>query len=288
MTILSIIILSYNTEALTLRCIKLIVSQYKEELKNGGLEIVVVDNASSDGSVEAIQNYSSKLKIIQNERNLGFAKGCNVGAKESKGKYILFLNSDTQVLDKGFLKMIEFMDSNEKIGILGGKLLNVDHSPQPSTGKFYNLFNLFLMLAGGERFGLLRKSPKNIEKVDWVSGACMMIRQSAFGQLKGFDENFFMYIEDMELCFRARQLGFLTYFYPNIEILHKELGSSNRSFATIHIYKGLLYFYSKHKSHFQYIIAKTLLRTKAKIGIFIGGFTDNSSLTETYRRAIKF
>ena len=144
------------------------------------------------------------------------------------------------------------------------------------------------MLIGSERFGLLRKSPKNIERVDWVSGACLMIGKSVFDQLKGFDENFFMYIEDMELCFRANKLGFLTYFYPDIKIIHKELGSSNRSFAIIHIYKGLLYFYSKHKGYFQYIIAKVMLEVKAKVGIVVGFLIGNSSLKKTYIEAIKF
>ena len=291
MVILSIIILSYNTKELTVKCLESIVSQYMEQLENGEFEIIVVDNASTDGSPSVISNFQfpiSNLKIIENKENVGFAKGCNVGAKAAKGEYVLFLNSDTEVLDRGFLKMVEFLDKNPKIGILGGRLLNPDNSPQPSTGKFYTPFNLFLMLIGGERFGLLRKSPKNIEKVDWVSGGCMMVKKDVFKKLKGFDENFFMYVEDMEICFRAKKLGFLTYFYPNISIFHKKLGSSNRSFAIIHIYKGLLYFYSRHKSRQEYLIAKLMLTVKAKLAIFVGSFRQNSFLRDTYRRALKF
>ena len=283
---LSIIILNYNTKDLTVRCIESIVKEYKKELDRGEIEIIIVDNASSDGSVETIQN--SKLKIIENKENFGFAKGCNIGAKKALGEYILFLNSDTEVIDKGFLRMIKFLDVHKEIGILGGKLENIDGSIQPSAGKFYNLFNLVLMLLGLERLGFLRSSPDTIKKVDWVSGACMMIRKDLFTTLSGFDESLFMYMEDMEICFRAQQLGFMTYFYPNIKLKHKSLGSSNRTFAIINIYKGILHFYLKHKSRFEYIVVKALLIAKAAILIFIGVFTFNSILIDRYRKAIRF
>jgi len=292
---LSIIILSYNTKDLTIKCIESIIRQYKKELERGEFEIILVDNASTDGSVREIQkskfksqNDKSKLKIVQNERNLGFAKGCNIGARESKGKYILFLNSDTEVLDRGFLKMVEFLDKNPKVGILGGRLLNIDGSPQPSCGKFYTLFNLFLMLVGAERIGLLRYNPKEIKKVDWVSGGYMMVRKSLFEKLKGFDEHFFMYVEDMELCYRVKDLGFLTYFYPNVKVFHKKLGSSKKEFAIINIYKGILYFYSKHKNRLEYLVARLMLIVKARLAIFLGIILNNKTLSTTYTKAIRF
>ncbi len=203
--------------------------------------------------------------LIKNNENFGFAKGCNVGAKVAKGKYILFLNSDTQVLDKGFLKMMEFLEQNKQIGILGGRLLNSDLSAQPSAGKFYTMFNFLLLLIGGERFGWLRSSPEKITNVDWVSGACFMISRKLFDRLKGFDEHFFMYMEDMELCFRAKHFGFPTYFLPDIKIIHKSLGSSTREFAVRNIDKGILYFYKKHKAYWQYLLVKTLLMLKGVI-----------------------
>lgn len=289
---LSIIILSYNTKDLTLACLKSVVSQYNQELENKELEIIVVDNNSSDDSVESIKyyvlsiKYDEVIKLIQNKENLGFGKGCNLAAKFAKGKYFLFLNSDTQVLDKGFLSMIEFLDKNESVAILGGKIENSDGSIQRSCGKFYNLFNLLIMLLSLERFGFLRSSPNKIQKVDWVSGACMMVRNDVFEKLNGFDENFFMYVEDMEICFRAKKLGFLTYFYPNLLLKHKSLGSSNKTFAIINIYKGILHFYSRHKTYLEYLIAKALLIFKAKILILVGFLTFNSALRDRYRKAI--
>lgn len=261
-----------------------VIKQYKDELEKKEFEIIVVDNNSSDDSVGSIK-YDS-IKIIQNKENVGFAKGCNVGAKAAGGKYILFLNSDTQVLDKGFVSMVKFLENNPKVGILGGKLYNADGSIQRSCGKFYNLFNLVIMLLGLERLGFLRSSPNKIQKVDWVSGACMMVRADFFEKLAGFDEKLFMYMEDMEICFRARKLGLNTYFYPNLKLKHKSLGSSNRTFAMINIYKGVLHFYSKHKTYLEYIAAKTLLILKAEILILIGILTFNSALRDRYRKAI--
>ena len=184
--------------------------------------------------------------------------------------------------------MIKFLEENDNVTILGGKLLNKDGSAQPSCGKFYNLFNLFLMLMGIERFGVLKSSPKNIQRVDWVSGGCMMIRSKFFQEIGGFDEKFFMYTEDMELCFRAKKIDNPTYFYPNVKVLHKTLGSSSKAFAIINIYKGLLYFYRKHKSHLEYLVARIMLVVKGRIVIFLGLIVNNKTLINTYSRAIKF
>lgn len=288
---LSIVILSYNTKNLTLQCIQSVIKQYENELEKKEIEIIVVDNNSIDGSpleILKIKNKIPNLTLTLNKKNVGFARGCNIGAKETLGKYILFLNSDTKVLNRGFLSMIEFLEKNPKIAILGGRLENNDGSTQASCGKFYNLFNLLIMLLGLERLGRLRSSPSKIKKVDWVSGACMMVVQSVFEKLTGFDEKFFMYIEDMEICFRAEKLGYATYFYPNIKLRHKSLGSSNRTFAIINIYKGISYFYAKHKTYLGYLVARTLLIVKALVLILIGSLIFNSNLRERYKKAILF
>ena len=295
MTKLSIIILSYNTKNLTVKCARSVIRQYGGQIKNNEAEIIVVDNASTDGSAEAIGNFKfhpanggTNFKLINNKENYGFSKGNNMGAKEAKGEFILFLNSDAEIKDGGFLRMVDFMEKNPKIGVLGGKLLSPDGSTQASTGKFYNLYNVVIVLLGGERVGLIRKNPKIRGPVDWVSGASMMVRKNVFEKLKGFDENFFMYIEDMELCYRFKKIGYQTYFFENIKLIHKELGSSNRSFAINQIYKGLLYFYRKHKPYWQYLAVKTVLIGKALIAVLIGNLTNNTYLKNTYGKAIKF
>lgn len=287
---LSIIILNYNTYDLTISCLKSIIPKFKKELESDRLEIIVADNGSKDTSIAEISKSTAGVKninIVENKENLGFAKGMNRVSKNAKGKYLLFLNSDTEVLDKGLTSMIEFLDSNKKVGILGGKFINKDGSSQASCGKFYTLFNLFLMLIGGERMGITRESPSIIKKVDWVSGGFMMVRRDIFKKLEGFDEHFFMYMEDMEFCYRGKKEGWDTYFYPRACVVHNRHGSSNKTFAIINIYKGILYFYKKHKNYWQYISARTLLTAKAIAAIFFGFLTNNTYLKNTYKSAIK-
>ena len=288
---LSIIILSYNTKDLTVRCIESLINQYDKQLDSGEFEIILTDNASTDGTIEKISNlksYTSNIRIIQNKENYGFSKGNNIAFKNARGKYILFLNSDTQVKDKGFLDMINFLNENSQIAVLGARVLNADGSSQPSSGKFYNLFNLFLVLIGGERLGLVRLKPNKITRVDWVSGVCMMIRFDVFKKIKGFDENLFMYMDDIELCFRVKESGYETYFYPNLNIVHSERGSSDKTFAILNIYKGILYFYKKHKPLWEYYLVKLLLNIKAITAFVIGTIIGDNYLKKTYKQALKF
>lgn len=283
---LSIIILNYNTKDLTLDCINSIVDQYKKELTDNKFEIILVDNNSEDQSIEDFKKLKVLgLTIIESKENLGFAKGCNLGAKNSAGEYLLFLNSDTQIKDQGFLKMVNYLNDNKNIGILGGKLKNEDGTSQPSGGKFYNLFNLFLMLYGFNKF--LRESPNEIKKIDWVSGASLMIKRALFEKLGGFDKDIFMYLEDMELCFKAKTKGFSTYFYPNIMLFHKERGSGDKTFAIVNIYKGILIFYKKHKPKWQYYVARFMLKIKSILLVSLGKIMNNKYLKETYSEALK-
>jgi len=288
---LSIIVLSFNTKKLTLACIDSILKHYKKQLEDSVFEIIVVDNNSSDDTVatinkQLITNNKKYFKIITNKENFGFAKGNNIGAKQARGKYLFFLNSDTQVEDSGLVEMVDFLDKHKNVGVCGAKLINADKTTQPSAGKFYNIIPLVLVLVGTERLGFVRFSPVDISQVDWISGGAMMVQGDLFKRLSGFDENFFMYMEDMELCYRAKKLGADTYFYPNISIVHKELGSSNRTFAILSIYKGLLYFYKKHKSSWEYIIVSGLLKAKAFVAIFLGIITQNGYLKNTYKKAL--
>ena len=273
---LSIIILNYNTKDLTIECLNSFVDQYKQELDRAWFEVILVDNASTDGSLEALKELKiTGLKIVESKENLGFSKGCNLGAKNATGEYLLFLNSDTEIKDQGFIKMLDYIKKNENVGILGGALKNENGANQSSAGKFYNLLNLFLMLIGFERFGFLRESPRFIKQVDWVSGACLMIKGKVFEKIGRFEKDLFMYGEDMELCFRARKKGFATYFYPEITLFHKERGSSSRTFAIQHIYKAILFFYKKYKPTWQYQIARFLLHLKSLILKNAGLITKN-------------
>lgn len=290
--LLSVITLNYKKVDLTLDCIKSLYSQFGEKFEDNTIELIIVDNASGDRSVEVLKKtiHQAKFKNIQllaNSENAGFGKGCNLGAKEAKGKYILFLNNDTIIKDRGILDMVSFLDQHPEVAILGGQLCNMDGSGQSSTGNFYTIPRVFMFLLGLQRYKLIDNSPKTVSKVDWVKGGFFMIRADVFLKLKGFDENIFMYTEDMELCYRAANAKYSTYFYPYAKVLHVDQGSSNRTFAVINIYENLLYFYKKHRSREEYIFLKTLLKTKALFLYMIGRIFRNSYLSQTYEKALK-
>lgn len=288
---LSIVTLNYKTPDVTNACIDSVQKMLHEEFEKGLLEHIVVDNCSEDNSTKTIENHikSKKYKnvnFVQSPINGGFGAGNNFGVKYSKGENILFLNSDTILEDKNILKMISFLEENKDAAVIGGQLKNKDGSLQVAGWKFYSLINVVFLLLGFERLGIISSANSNIKKVDWVTGGCFMIKKDIFEKAGRFDEKIFMYTEDMELCFRVNKIGYNTYLYPNISITHLSQRSSNRTFAIVNIYKGIEYFYKKHKPLWQYYVVKLLLKSKALILISIGRLTSNAYLSETYEKAL--
>lgn len=288
---LSLVTLNYKRKDMTVEYIENLYEVYKKEFEKGIMELIIVDNASQDDSVVFLKNEIKKknyqnIYIIENSENAGFAKGCNFGASKAKGEFVLFLNNDITIRSKGFEEIAEYMKKDLKIAVMGGKMKNTDGSAQLSTWKFYTFGNAILMLLGFERFGMLNTSPDTVSKVDWVTGGCMMVNKAIFDKLGGFDKHFFMYMEDMELCYRAKKNGFEVYYYPDLNIIHKGQGSSNRSFAVLNIYKGLLYFYKKHMPYWQYLIVKFILKCKAIVLIVLGRLIRNSYFLSTYEKAL--
>lgn len=279
----SIIILSYNTRNLLRACL----SSVNKILPQKDVEIIVVDNASSDESAAMVKKEFKNVRLIENSENAGFAKGCNLGASYAGGEYLLFLNSDTIVESDNLSIFLKDFSENTKIAIIGGLLKNNDGSTQRSYGNFYTLSRVFSMLFLGEKREISKIDTQKRLIVDWVSGGFMMVRRDIFKKIKGFDEKFFMYIEDMEFCYRAKREGFLTLFDPLWGVEHVGQGSSNRNFAIVQIYKGLLIFYRKHLGGFQLFFLKIMLIIKAAGAIAIGSFTNNSNLRSTYRKALQ-
>lgn len=264
--IVSILVINYKTKELTEECLKSISLAYPTQLKNGEFEFLVLDNGSNDESLEYLKKFANSfpgIYIVESKENLGFAKGQNFLAKKAKGEYLFFLNSDVKVKDSGLLGTISYLENSKEVGILGAKLIRPNGSVEKSTGSFYTPFNLVLVMLGFERFGLVRKSYSHIQKVDWVSGGAMMVKKSVFDELNGFDEHYFMYVEDMDLCYRARKKNIEVVYFPDFVIDHMEHGSSNRDYAILNIYKGILHFYKENRSYSEYLFAKNLLFLKA-------------------------
>ncbi len=193
-------------------------------------EVIVVDNASTDNSVVNVKKHFADVKIIQNSKNMGFGAANNCGIKEACGEFILLLNPDTVVLDEAISKTITYLRMHPNIKICGCKILFPDGSIQRSVRSFPTLWNVFsestflyLLFHKSELFGEYYQSNFDYEtpsRVDWVLGAFMLIRREVFDVIGGFDNNFFMYSEEVDFCYRAQEAGFETWYIPYGQIIH--------------------------------------------------------------------
>ena len=289
---LSVVIVSYNTKKITKDCvISINRSLTKTKIK---YEIVVADNGSEDGSHELLkqlsEDKSSHLVYFQTGKNLGFGRGNNFAVRKARGKYILLLNSDTVVLNRAIEKLYNYYVVHEsEAQFLGAKLLNRDLTPQPSAARFFSLPVVFAALfLKGDYYGLTRFSPNKTMKVDWVSGACILTRKSLYQRLGGFDRDIFMYMEEVDLLYRAARAGYSTYLYPVAQIIHLGSASSQgKTFPILQVYKGFIFFYKKHLSIFHLLTLHLILKSKALIALIIGKIRNNRYLSETYGQALK-
>lgn len=287
---LSIIIINYNTKEITLNCLKsLETSLMGEKIR---YEIILIDNCSQDGSFEAFSSLAknnSQVRYYYQKENLGYSKANNLGARLAKGKYLLFLNSDTFILNKAIIKLFSFYKKNEKeMSFVGPKLLNFDLSPQPSAGYFFNLLvTFFVLFLKGDQLNLTRFSPKAIKKVDWISGACFLTKKEIFEAIGGFDEKIFMYMDEVDFFYRAQKMSHQTYFYPEAKIIHYGSASSSKTYPILQLYRGLIYFYQKHYSFVALQILKLFLVLKALMAILFGRILNDRSLLATYSQALK-
>jgi len=288
---LSIIILSYNTKKLTVETIE---SVYKStNLKISQFEIIVIDNNSTDDSalavLELVKKYKN-LQFIQSNINLGYSKGNNLAAKKAIGTYLLFLNSDIVVHRNAIDKLLEFSKQQKNDFFAGGKLLNSDGTPQPSCGPFYTLFIIFgALFLRGDYWGLTRSSPNKNKYIDWVSGACLITKKETFEKLRGFDEGIFMYMEEIDLLYRARLLKIYTHFIADAVFTHLGSASSNgKSYPIQQVFSGFTYFYKKHYSVISIYTLYVMLQLKVLIVIIIGFLIKKPGLVSTYKNAQKY
>jgi GT2 family glycosyltransferase len=279
----SIVIVNYNTLGLLRDCLNSVM-----QTEGRDCQLIVVDNASADGSTDMVANEFADVLLVRNSQNVGFAKANNQGIKFAEGKYILLLNSDTIVRSGAIRIMSEFLDSDSTVGGVACKLLNEDGTIQASVGDRPGPMLLLFRLLGVSRlisddrtrqwlagtFGFLLgrtvrsyltpyaadRSPVEVES---ISAACLMLRKDAVEQVGVLDERFFMYLEDMDYCIRLRQAGWKLYYLPQGEIVHLAGASSGgrmRNFS-VHSYRALFYFYRKHFSYSMEVAARAMVAT---------------------------
>lgn len=223
----SILVISYNTKEMTISCLE---SIGKQALVSN-YEIIVVDNNSSDGSAQAISNQFPNVRLFALNENLGFAKANNYAAQFSKGDYLLLLNPDTVVLNSAIDKLLEFSKNYEDAGIWGGRTLFSDGQLNPTScwkkmtvwGLICNALGITKVfpnsaLFNPEAYGGWKRD--SIKSVDIVTGCFFLIKRSLWNKLNGFDERFFMYGEEADLCLRAKKIGYSPMITPNAEIIH--------------------------------------------------------------------
>ena len=265
---LSIIIVNFNVKEF----IQNLLHSIEKATADIEAEVIIVDNASTDGSVEFIKERFPKVKLIANENNLGFSKANNIGLKLAQGEFILLLNPDTLVGEDTFLKMIEFFKEHPKAGLAGCKVLKPDGTfylpcrrsfPGPWTSfcKVTGLSNLFPNNKLFARYNLTYLDENQTYEVDAISGSFMMFTREVYENVGGLDEQFFMYGEDLDFCYRIQKAGYKVYYYNETQIIHYIGESTKRSSfdETKVFYEAMHLFVKKHLS--SSFIVEVILRS---------------------------
>ncbi len=261
---LSIIIVNWNVLPLLKRCIFSIC----KNIKDINYEIIVVDNDSKDGSktyLKGLEEKRDNVEIILNNKNLGFATANNKGLKIAKGKFILFLNPDTEITSNTIEKLMQELENNNDIGIIAPKILGVDGKHQPSVRAFPSILSQILIFLKLHHIfpntPVLKKyfqhnfDYKKQQEAEQVMGAAMLARKQALDKVGYWDENFFLWFEEVDLCKRIKQAGWEIVYTPKAQILHH----GGESFAQMmglkkqNIYnKSAIYYFKKHSSFEKY------------------------------------
>jgi len=222
------------------------------------MEIIVVDSASIDGSADMVRAEFPQVRLIASAENLGYAKGNNLGTVIAQGRYLLLLNPDTVVKYAALTTMVNYMDAHREVGALGPQLLWPDGSIQSSRRRFPTLGSLFMesTLIGqwfphnyyAQRYHLADVSPDQVQPVDWVVGAAMLIRRQTWQQVGFIDQRFFMYFEETDWCRRCRQHGWQIHYLPRAQIIHYEGKSSEQGIAarTLRFQRSKIYYTHKY------------------------------------------
>lgn len=302
---ISIIIVNWNTRELLLNCIE---SLYKTT-KQTSLEIIVVDNASTDNSVDALQKKFPQVHIIVNPDNFGFAKANNIGLMQSKGRFVCLINSDVKAMDGVLDKMYNYMKINPEIGALAPKIYRGDMTVQKSCREFPTVRNTFC-----EEFLLNKLFPAvnifrgrdmlwmdydSIFEVEVLSGCFLMIPRQVIDQVGVLDDRFFFYSEDVDWCKRIHQAGWKLLHYPGAKAIHYGQGSSSSEPIKfrLEMLKANWQYWNKHKSNLECFLFRLIKLTgsmgKGLIWLFVSLIPSNEQATAkeslaAYRKMLSF
>lgn len=223
---ISVIIVTYNNQAEINDCLNSIFS------KTSDAEIIIVDNNSKDDTKRLIKIYGNKIKLVELKDNLGFGIACNLGAENSTGEYLVFLNPDTIILESDFfIKLVNSLEQNKDYGLIGPRIVNHNKVIQNSVRNLPTVVGAFKEYILGQKgaYDFYLPACQSLCEVESLVGACIVIKKDVFEKLGGFDNKYFMYFEDLELCRSIRKIDLKVGYLPNLEIEHKIGASGFRS-----------------------------------------------------------
>lgn len=253
----SIIIVNYNGKEQTSACLQ----SLRAVSSAIAYEVILVDNYSTDGSVEIIRRDFPDITVLEQKTNVGFGQANNIGAHSARGEYLFFINNDT-LFQRDILKPLkEFIETDEYTGAAAPMLLNPDGTYQLSFGYFPSIINELRTKRDTARLKNIPadRSPK---RVDWVSFAAVMIRRSAFIKVNGFDERYFMYFEDADLCLRLQKTGYRTFYCPEYALIHRGGGSWSKDVSNTirkEYRRSQMLFYTSHRSPCETLLLRIYL-----------------------------
>ncbi len=276
--LVSIIIVSWRVRDLLDKCLESIV----KETKNIGYEVIVVDNASDDGTLEMIKNKYKFVRLIANAGNLGFAKANNQGIDKASGEYLLLLNPDTVIKDSAIEKVASFMSKKPEAGICGCRLIFPDGQHQDSVRRFpsfsstamimLKLHYIFKFAKTVKKYLASDFNYKKTQMVDQVMGAFFMIRRQVVEQVGKLDEKYFVWFEEVDYCLRAIKNNWQVYYYADAEVVHyqgQSFGQVMKLAKQKNFNKSALLFFKNHKPNYQYLMLLALSPLSLLISLII-------------------
>ncbi|MDO8498432.1 MAG: glycosyltransferase family 2 protein [bacterium] len=297
---LSVIVLSFNTKEITDECLKRLQSSVvscQKKLRNK-IEVIVVENASSDGSLEMVQQRHPWVKLIVSHENTGFSKGNNIGMKASQYPYILLLNSDSYVEEGTLETSLRYFESHPNCDALGCRQILPNGNIQVSAGFLPTPLNTILWISGLNIIPGVEKLVKPIHprdksflnhehQAEWVMGAFFMMTREVYEKTGGFDESIFMYGEEVELSKRINDLGFQIFYVPSITITHLDKASSQHLWEKplLNEIKGLVRFFKQHYPQ-SYFLIKIVLALSLALRLVIFTLLRNTQRQKAYWQAL--
>jgi GT2 family glycosyltransferase len=285
---LSVVIVNWNVCCLLERCLHSVIDRGRFDPSRGAwrleypglppctVEVIVVDSASSDGSVEMVQRAFPRVTMYASRENLGYTGGNNVGIEASRGRYVLILNPDTEVIGAALPAMVAYMDKHPEVGVLGPQLLWPDRSVQSSRRRFPRLGTALVESTFLQkwfprhpvlkRYYVLDRPDDAVSEVGWVSGACLLVRRSAIDEVGLLDDGYFMYSEEMDWQRRMHESEWRVVYWPEAQVMHYEGKSSEQVVALRHIRFGksrVRYFAKYHGSTTGGLVRRWLLANYA-------------------------